>query len=106
VSYPYSAVVDGVLQATSRGSRFDGTVRPGWGTILAEAAFLLLLGGGAIWFAIDAAVGTGDGRSRLERLALSSLFTMMLLALAVTFFQDLRRLTEALEAEFLAAMKL
>ena len=72
---------------------------------MAEVAFLLLLAGGALWFAIDAAAGTGDGRSRLERLALSFLFTTMFLALAVTFFQDLRRVIEELETEFLTAMR-
>lgn len=104
-SYLYSAVVKGLFRPTARGCRFEGQVRPGWGSFLWNLLLVAIPAVGAVWFVIDAIGGSGTAGSRFGPLALAFLFTMMALAVASMIFRDLRRLTAELEAEFRAALR-
>jgi hypothetical protein len=104
-SYPYSAVVEGVLRTTDRGCLFEGTIRPGWGTFLSNMVLVVMLAAGALWFAVHAVLGPGGVGSRFGELSLTFLFGMMFLAFGLMCYHDLRRLTDDLEAEFLAAIR-
>lgn len=104
-SYLYSAVVTGVLRETPTGCRFDGKVRPGWGTFLcnvtlvAGCALLLPVLGRAL---LPGATRAGSWWTWLLLVCASGAMTV---GLARMFSRDLKRLVDDLEAEFPRAMR-
>ena len=99
----YSAVVKGALRATDRGCQFEGSVRPGWGSLLMNMGPAGIFLVGAVIFTLI--VLLDPERDRFVGLSLVFFFLVNGVGLTMVFYKALDSLTREVESEFRAAIR-